>query len=246
MRAVFRKKGIILKTTISYLMGISAAAIMSVTMFATSASAGVCASTTDCTFNLTQGNTSSGFGTGDFGTVNLSLNTATHAVTFTIDLASGFLLSGGNGFPGDFGFNDNVGGGLTYGGFPNGYSGGDTNTAASDQHFDGFGSFDDYAASTHPVGPGGLNVVSFTVSKGSALTDVNQLVGLSSGGSRQVYFTADVCKLNASGTACSGTGLVGAVVAPVPEPASYLTLFIVGFGILGFIAQRRKRNSQLT
>ena len=42
------------------------------------ASAGLCASTTDCTLTLNTRNSSSGFGTGNFGTVHLGLETTTH------------------------------------------------------------------------------------------------------------------------------------------------------------------------
>jgi hypothetical protein len=57
---------------------------------ASPASADLCVSTTSCVVNLTQGNSSSGFGTGNFGTVDLERTGST--VTVTIDLASGFFL----------------------------------------------------------------------------------------------------------------------------------------------------------
>ena len=71
--------------------------------------AGVCASTTDCTLTLNTGNGGSGFGTGNFGTVHLVLNTTTHIAAVTVDLANGcFIID--TGFPGSFGFADSLGG----------------------------------------------------------------------------------------------------------------------------------------
>ncbi len=66
----------------------------------------ICANTTDCTLMLTQGNSGSGFGTGDFGTVELSLNTLTDVVTVDVKLAAGFQIIN-TGFPGSFGFVEN-------------------------------------------------------------------------------------------------------------------------------------------
>src|SRR5713101_6287936 len=76
--------------------------------------ASLCASTTDCTLTLDTGNSGSGFGTGNFGTVHLGLDTTTHVATVTVDLADNFFIIN-TGFPGSFGCVDALGGGLTIG-----------------------------------------------------------------------------------------------------------------------------------
>src|SRR5713101_8146077 len=110
--AMFRpvkRKRIISAAAAAVVLGLGAMAI-------TPASAGICASSTDCTLTLNTGNSSSGFGTGNFGTVHLALDTTTHVATVTVDLAGGFLIIN-TGFPGSFGFEDALGGGLTIGNF---------------------------------------------------------------------------------------------------------------------------------
>src|SRR6266851_8976515 len=80
-----------------------AAAFLGIGAVATPASADLCLSTTRCTLTLDQGNGGSGFGTGNFGTVNLVLAGTT--ATITVDLAAGFKIVN-TGFPGAFGFAD--------------------------------------------------------------------------------------------------------------------------------------------
>ena len=215
--------------------------------FASSLSAGICASTTDCTLHFTQGNTSSGFGTADFGTLRLQLDTTTHVATLTVDLSSGFF-SIDTGFPGAFGFADSLGGGLTGGGLPSGYSG-FLSHATNDLHFDGFGFANNAAATSAPAAgdAAALNVVSFTVSK-STLTDVNQLLNLFSpaGGDGAVYFVADVINRNTSGPGAGLTGLIGITGSDpvVPEPTTYLGLLIPGLAAMAFVAERRRRKTE--
>src|SRR5712671_2381142 len=194
------------------------------------ASAGLCASTTDCTLTLNTGNTGSGFGTGNFGTVHLGLNTTTHVATVTVDLAAGFFIID-TGFPGSFGFVDSLGGGLTIGNFSSAAYSGSTSHATNDQHFDGFGFVNDVGATTGPSAgsPSALNVVSFNVSKGSTLTDVNQLLNLANpaGGDGPAYFIVDAIDRNTSGPGAGNTGLLavsGGETPNVPEPASFALL----------------------
>jgi hypothetical protein len=104
--------------------------------------AGLCASTTDCTLTLNVGNSGSGFGTGNFGTVHLGLNITTHVATVTVDLANGLFIID-TGFPGSFGFVDSLGGGLTIGNFSSAAYSGSISHATNDQHFDGFGFVND-------------------------------------------------------------------------------------------------------
>src|SRR6266404_4639019 len=158
------------------------------------ASAGLCASTTDCTLTLNTGNGGSGFGTGNFGTVHLGLDTATHVATVTVDLANGFFIIN-TGFPGSFGFVDALGGGLTIGSFSSAAYSGSISDATNDQHFDGFGYVNDVGATTGPSAgsASAQNIVSFDVSKGTSITDVSQLVNLAApaGGDGPAYFIVD-------------------------------------------------------
>jgi hypothetical protein len=91
------------------------------------------------TLTLTQANSSSGLGTGNFGMVTLTLDQINHSVNIDVNLADGFLIIS-TGFSGAFGFGDSLGGGLTIGDFNNSsYSGGTRSDVSDSQHFDGFG-----------------------------------------------------------------------------------------------------------
>jgi hypothetical protein len=203
----------------------------------------VCANATDCLLTLSQGNSSSGFGAGEFGTVHLTLNTTTDVATIDVTLASGFTIIK-TGFPGSFGFADSLGGGLTIGNFSSALYSGAISNATNDQHFDGFGFSNDAAATTAPHAGGGLNDVSFTVSKGTSLTDVNDLLNLfnPAGGDGPAYFVVDAFNSNTSGPGAGNTGLLSVAgsgnVSGVPEPSTGLGM-LTGLGLLGWIARRR-------
>ena len=212
----------------------------------TPASANLCSSATSCTLQLDQANSSSNFGSGDFGTVGLALSGNT--VTVTVSLATGFEAIE-TGFPGSVGFQDSVGGGLTIGSFnPSAtYSGFISSTTSGANHFDGFGYFNDVAATTAPKPGHGSQTLSFQVTDSSnPLTDVNQLVNVATpiGGDAAAYFVVDVFNANTTGLfACSGscTGLVAVTgstsTVPVPEPAAWAVL---ATALLGFTAMRRR------
>lgn len=205
--------------------------------------AATCSSTTDCTFNFDSNN---GFtaATGPYGTVELTLVGSTIKVTLN---TPGFNLIQ-TGFPGVFGYNDNLNDTSAFtiasAGLPTGYGntslnngGNDVESNGNDQHFDGLGYFDDAALSgPHNGDANDVSSLSFTISRTGGFTSVQQLIEADSDG---YYFAADV------GITGAATGLIGVknLTSPVPEPRTYVAL-IAGFFAIAFFARRKRANTQ--
>jgi|SRR6516225_1002970 hypothetical protein len=164
----------------------------------------------------------------------------------SVDLASGFFIIK-TGFPASFGFADTLGGGLTINDFSSAAYSGSLSDATNDQHFDGFGYVNDVGATTGPSAGSGsaLNSVSFDVSDGTSIADVNQLVNLANpaGGDGPAYFIVDAMNRNTTGPGAGNTGLLSVSDGdtpntPVPEPTS-LVLFSTALVGLRLIRGRR-------
>jgi len=199
----------------------------------------LCVNTQDCTLELTQGNSSSGFGTGNFGTVRLQV-TGTDQVEITVSLNNDWDVIQ-TGFPGVVGFTDSLTTTASVTGLPSGYSGSQFDST-QDLHFDGFGYENSAVGTTGPHNGDGLQSISFTITQ-SGLNDVNDLLNLSGpkAGDGAKYFIVDagiVCPPDV--TACTGsTGLLGVTGTTVPEPTSYAVV-LGGLGALIWTFQRRK------
>ncbi len=215
------------------LNAILVAVVSALAMIAPASASSLCSDTLNCTLELTQANSSSGFGTGDFGTVQLVGN-GSNEVTITVTLNSGWDIID-TGFPGSFGFTDSLSGTPTIGNFSSSLYSGSTTDTTQVLHFDGFGYFSDAAATTGPHNGAGLQEVSFTVTQ-TGLTNVNDLLNLSGlpAGDDRVYFAVDAGMIGAN------TGLLGVTGTAVPEPSSYAFL-LAAFGAIIWIARRRQK-----
>jgi hypothetical protein len=223
-------------------------------MLAPNLSAAVCTSTTDCTFTFDEHNAGfSGITSGGpYGTIELQL--VGNTITAHLNMNSNWVLID-TGFPGTFGYNDTVhdtapfpatsSDPLVYFGSAND---GGTDTTGSDLHFDGFGYFDDAAATSgpHPGDTTTVHDLTFTISRTGGFSSVQQLIETpSGGGDGSAYFVADVfdkaCGAN-GGTGCTGLVGVSNLTSPVPEPTSYVALLMVSFGAIVLLVERRRRN----
>jgi len=205
------------------------------------ASAAFC-SATSCALTLT--NTDLPVPSGTLGTVSLSL--LSNVVTIDINLTSAYRIVV-TGFPGAAGFRDTLGGGLTIGNFKSGgtpttlYSGAQsvpTPPACTSNNckWSHFGFANDAAATTGPQRPLSLQELSFTVSKGSSITDVHQLLQqfVPQGNNPAAYFTVDACIWDTKtlGNTCSSTGIFGAMRVPEPGSLAILASALLALGLL--------------
>jgi PEP-CTERM motif len=204
------------------------------------AAAGFCSSTS-CNLRLINSNF---IGTGTFGTVNLTLSA--NVVTIDVNLASALRITK-TGFPGAVGFADNVGGGLTIGDFKSGgvptppYSGHQSSApgcAGNSCNGGGFAYANAAAAMSGPQRPLSLQKLSFTITKGTSITDVHQLLRqyTLNGQNAKPYSVANNCVWLPVSRACRSTGLL--TVTQVPEPAS-LAILASGLFLLAWLRWKR-------
>ena len=226
------------------LLGSLPVMLLSLTL-ASNLSAAVCVDPSGCvfTFNTTNGGTA-----GNFGTVTLT--TVGANILVDVHLAPGrHLIDVGEAHQA-FDFSDSLGGvAFSLTSFSNAQYTQDPGSAPF--HDDGFGSFGHAVDTTAGAGAGttGVNELTFKV---LGHTNVNDLVGLSSGGIN-AYFAADIfadaSACGATGFGGSCTGLVGVTggggnISGVPEPGSYLGLLMSG--LVGMLLVERRRRNRLT
>ena len=210
----------------------------------------LCPDPTNCTLVLDAASAPA-LGTGDFGTVNLALNTVTNTITVTVAMDPGWFIvktGGTQGHAASIGF-DSLGGGV------NDLSGltmnivGWTTTSSTSQplQFSGYASdstadlhFATFGYANNGVGTSGPGAnssyttgLTFTVSDGTVLTSVNQLLNplsASNGGTatNPYFFAVDVYNGSSTGVVASDGRLAG-----VPEPATAALLAVGGILLFG-------------
>jgi hypothetical protein len=220
---------------------VSAAVVLGLGLTISSASAATCASTTSCTLTFDE---SQAFSGSSFGTVQLDL--VGNKIKITVSVAPDHLIDAGNGHVA-FGFNSVLASeAVTVGSFTTA-SGGATSATYSltgTSQNSPYGNFDHTIASNCGNGGGcGDTTLMFTVTSttrgATGFTDVNQLVD-ATGSTPSALFASDIAMVPCSGDCTGAVGVSTTSTSPVPEPGSYLSLLVGGFGVLGFVARRRK------
>ena len=182
------------------------------------------------------------FGAGPYGTVTLTQSANDVLVNVALSSDLNFISTGNLNSHSIFAFNWSGASANNIGNisFANGL--GATFGVAHPANDSPFGQFDYGIYCTQNCPPGGsqggyADPLNFTVANAT----VSQFANLSTSGSPNAYFAADV--LRVSGTNAGYTGAVGAtspgVVATVPEPESYAML-LAGLGVMGAVVRRRK------
>ncbi len=218
------------------------------TIVSSPASAAICASTTSCTLTYNEGFA----GPGSFGTITLTLDSVAHAIDMTLNMSPNVIIDAGSHY--SLTFNDNP---FLTGMTPT-FDIISVSTLATPAHtatytlvsgtagsynnapFSGF----DYAISGSCTTPGSCTdtSVAFAVTSSNrpgGFTDVNQLVAFNTGG--DALFATDIFLNDPTNRFNGQTGVVG-VGAPVPEPASYFSLLLLGAGAVVWVAERRRKS----
>jgi hypothetical protein len=214
-------------------------ASMTSLMMVPNLSAATCASTTTCTLTFDEG----AFGAGTFGTVQLDLVNS-NQIQITINMAPNIIVDTGSHFAVAFnsalaGQSVSVAEFTTASGTTYTQQTPDPGTFSSSP----YGAFDHVLASSC-TNPGSCTdqSITFLVTTVGGFTDVNQLVDLSTDG--QALFAVDILDTSVKGGATGVVGVSGHN-SPVPEPGSYLTLLLAGFGAMGFVFVRRRKASNI-
>lgn len=183
-------------------------------------------------YNLSVDGSSTGLGTGPFGTVTVTENNG--ALDISEQLVNGFFVHNGNANHNALAFNLNVTG-ATISALSSGFQ----VVASSPVSEPPFGNFG-YTIDCTSCGTGANSTVqslSFTISAGTALSIASLVPNTYQG--TPIYFTSDLVSTQAGFV--GNTGNVGATASTsaVPEPASW-AMFVGGFGALGAALRRRR------
>jgi len=227
---------------------VSAGAILGLGIMIAPASAELCssASMASCTIDLTVADHAGldSSAVPPWGTVTLNL--VGNEISFDVQLASGYVFANSAiGTGSGFGFNSSLSSAPTLTldtstiTPPAGYTLNGTPGATA---FDGFGNFVYSMSASTP--PPDVSDLKFEVATSGGFTGVGALVGGStdSSGNNSLVpslFVADV--RNQTGNCL--TSCFGDVGTAVPEPISYLATLLAGFGVLGWVTQRRKSSN---
>ena len=188
-------------------------------------------------YDLNLDHCSSGCGKSDYGTVTVAPTNGGDTLNVSVSLdPSVFFNQAGKGFDAiafDLVGNPTV----TIGGLPSNFSLNGSQNVGS-HHEDGLGSWGyvvDWVGPPTNNGSLGVETLNFTVTGTAPLE-----LGFNTVDGKEVFFSVDIASVLDSGAVA--TGVVGATMSAVPEPAAW-SLMILGLGGLGAVLRMRRRSA---